>query len=73
VQDPTILAGKPTVRGTRIPVEVVLAYLASNPDFNDLFADFPRLTMEDVKACLAYATSVVERSQPPRRRRAAAR
>ena len=52
VEDPAILAGKPVVRGTRIPVGVVLDYLANNPNFNDLFADYPRLTLEDVKACL---------------------
>jgi uncharacterized protein (DUF433 family) len=51
-QDPAILVGKPVVKGTRIAVEVVLDYLAHNPNFDDLFADYPRLTMEDVKACL---------------------
>ncbi|HLB22835.1 MAG TPA: DUF433 domain-containing protein [Dehalococcoidia bacterium] len=60
VEDPAILAGKPVVRGTRIPVGVVLDYLANNPNFNDLFADYPRLTMEDVKACLAFARALVE-------------
>jgi uncharacterized protein (DUF433 family) len=60
VQDPTILAGKPVVKGTRIAVEVVLDYLAHNPDFDELFADYPRLTMADVQACLAYAETLVE-------------
>jgi uncharacterized protein (DUF433 family) len=55
VQDPAILGGRPAVRGTRIPVEVVLEYLASNPDFEEFFADYPRLTLNDVKACLGYA------------------
>ncbi len=55
VKDPTILVGKPVVKGTRIAVEVVLDYLARNPNFEDLFVDYPRLTMEDVKACLAVA------------------
>jgi uncharacterized protein (DUF433 family) len=53
VQDPAILVGKPVVKGTRIAVEVVLDYLAHNPNFDDLFADYPRLRMEDVRACLA--------------------
>lgn len=60
VRDPEILAGKPVVKGTRIPVEVVIDYLAHNPDFDELFADYPRLTMADVKACLAYAGALVE-------------
>ena len=54
VQDPKILVGKPTVRGTRIPVELVLAKLAHDPDLDELFADYPRLTVEDAKACLAF-------------------
>jgi uncharacterized protein (DUF433 family) len=61
VTDPHILAGKPVVRGTRIPVELVLAKLAQNPDLGDLFADYPRLTVEDVQACLWYAKELVER------------
>ncbi len=55
IVDPAILVGKPVVKGTRIPVELVLKHLAQNPDLEDLFAAYPRLTVEDVKACLAYA------------------
>lgn len=65
IVDPEIMAGQPVVRGTRIPVYVVLGYLAENPSFDDLFADYPRLTMDDVKACFAYAGEQVAR----RRRR----
>lgn len=61
IQDPAILSGTPVVKGTRISVEVVLDYLANNPDFNELFADYPRLTMDDVKACLAFAQAQVKR------------
>lgn len=69
VRDPAILVGKPVVKGTRIPVDLVLAYLARNPSFQDLFADYPRLTMADVQACFAYARALVEREE---RRKAAA-
>ena len=55
VVDACILAGKPVVKGTRIPVALVLSKLAQNPDLGELFADYPRLTIEDVKACLEYA------------------
>jgi uncharacterized protein (DUF433 family) len=65
IQDPAILAGKPVVRGTRISVDVVLEYLAHNPDFAELFADYPRLTMDDVKACFAYAQRLVETASRP--------
>ena len=60
VADPKILVGKPTVKGTRISVELVLEHLAHNLDLDDLFAGYPRLTPEDVKACLAYAHAVVK-------------
>jgi uncharacterized protein (DUF433 family) len=60
VRDPRIMVGKPVVRGTRIPVERVLQHLQDNPDMSDLFAAFPRLTMEDVRACLAYARLAVQ-------------
>ena len=58
--DPDILVGKPVVKGTRISVELVVDYLAQNPNLDELLADYPRLTIEDVKACLAYAHAVME-------------
>ena len=59
VTDPRIMVGKPVVRGTRIPVEHVLGHLAENPELSELFAAYPELTREDVKACLHYARTVV--------------
>ncbi len=59
--NPAVMVGKPVVKGTRIPVERVVAHLANNPDLTDLFAAYPELTVEDVKACLAYAHHVVKR------------
>jgi uncharacterized protein (DUF433 family) len=59
--NPQVMLGKPVVKGTRIPVERVVAHLANNPDLNDLFAAYPDLTIADVKACLAYAHHAVER------------
>lgn len=66
IQDPEIMVGKPVIKGTRIPVELVLAKLAHNPDLEELFADYPRLTIKDVKACLAYAQALVEQSSKTR-------
>jgi uncharacterized protein (DUF433 family) len=65
--NPDVMVGKPVVSGTRIPVERVVAHLAHNPDLNDLFAAYPDLTLDDVKACLAYAHHAVEekRGTPP--------
>jgi uncharacterized protein (DUF433 family) len=63
IQDPDILVGKPVVRGTRIPVELVLAKLAANPDVNELFQDYPRLSLQDIEACLRYAARLVQRQK----------
>jgi len=60
VIDPDIMAGKPTVRGTRIPVDLALKRLAQDLDPRALFESYPRLTPEDVKACIAYAQALVE-------------
>ena len=71
--DPAILVGKPVVRGTRISVETVLEHLADNPNLDELFAAFPRLTPEDVRACLAYASALAagEDVEPAPKRRSA--
>ncbi|KFD42045.1 antitoxin [Peptococcaceae bacterium SCADC1_2_3] len=58
--DPEILAGKPVIKGTRIPVELVLKRLSQDFELNSLFKAYPRLTLEDVKACLEYAYALVE-------------
>lgn len=47
--------GKPCVRDTRITVYDVLGWLACGMDFDEIITDFPELTKEDIKACLAYA------------------
>lgn len=47
--------GKPCVRGMRITVEDVLSYLAAGMTVDEVRADFPYLTRDDVRACLAYA------------------
>ena len=63
VRDPRVMVGKPVVRGTRIPVELVLEQLAFNLDLDDLFGAYPELTREDVSACLRYAQRAVERER----------
>ncbi|MFN8579367.1 MAG: DUF433 domain-containing protein [Gemmatimonadaceae bacterium] len=55
VADPQIRFGKPCVRGTRITVGDVLGYLAGGMSEAQLLSEFPQLSAEDVRACLAYA------------------
>lgn len=63
IQDPAVMVGKPVIKGTRIPVERVIAHLANEPDLNDLFAAYPELTLEDVKASLEYAHAAVTKKR----------
>jgi uncharacterized protein (DUF433 family) len=63
IQDPKIVVGKPVIKGTRIPVERVIAHLANEPDLADLFAAYPELTLEDVKAALEYAHAAVTKKR----------
>jgi uncharacterized protein (DUF433 family) len=55
VIDPEVRFGKPCVRGTRITVGDVLSYLASGMREEQILADFPQLTIDDIRACLAFA------------------
>ena len=53
--EPGKRGGKPCIRGLRITVYDVLSYLASGMTQEQILADFPDLTKEDILACLAYA------------------
>ena len=53
--DPEVRFGKPCVRGTRITVGDVLSYLAAGMSEDDVLSDFPQLTPDDIRACLAFS------------------
>jgi len=53
--DPNKRFGKPCVRDTRITVYDVLGWLSSDMSYEDIIADFPELTRQDILACLAFA------------------
>ena len=53
--EPGKRGGKPCIRGMRITVYDVLEYLASGMSENEILSDFPDLTPEDIRACLAFA------------------
>lgn len=57
--NPKIMAGKPVITGTRIPIDLILKKLAQNMDIDDLLKDYPRLTKEAVQAVLLYAGKVI--------------
>lgn len=53
--EPGKRSGKPCIRGMRITVYDVLDYLASDLSVEEILSDFPELTREDIRACLAFA------------------
>jgi uncharacterized protein (DUF433 family) len=55
--EPGKRSGQACIRGMRITVRDVLEYLAGGMTVEELLADFPELTLEDIRACLAYAAS----------------
>lgn len=57
--NPDIMMGKPVIRGTRIPVELLLRKLSEGASAADLLDAYPRLTTEDVHAALRYAADML--------------
>lgn len=61
VVDPAIMIGKPIIKGTRIPVSLILNLLANGADNAEIKQDYPDLTDEDIKAAIAYAADRIDR------------
>jgi uncharacterized protein (DUF433 family) len=57
--DPSVMQGKPVVRNTRIPVELLLRKLAEGATLEELMDAYSRLTEGDIQACLAYAADTI--------------
>jgi uncharacterized protein (DUF433 family) len=55
-----VLKGKSRIKGTRIPVSLVLGYLAAGNRVEDIIKEFPDLTKEQISACLDYARDLSE-------------
>ncbi len=60
ISTPDVLRGKPRLQGTRIPVSLVLGYLANGATVEDIRRELPDLEREDVTACLGYARDLSE-------------
>jgi uncharacterized protein (DUF433 family) len=62
--DPEVCHGKPTIRGLRYPVEVILEYLSGGDSLDEVLAEFPDLEREDLRACIQFAAQSLKlRSQ----------
>jgi uncharacterized protein (DUF433 family) len=57
--DPDVMLGKPVIRGTRVPVELIIRKLAEGVTETDLLDGYPRLSEADIKAALAYAADTL--------------
>lgn len=57
--DPTILTGKPAIKGTRIPVDLILKMLSGGMTYEEILEEYPDLEREDLLAAISYARDTV--------------
>lgn len=60
VCDPKILSGKPCIKGTRIPVHIILDLLSAGENNQRIKKAYPNITDEDIRACLNYASVLAD-------------
>ena len=63
--DPKVCHGQACIRGTRIPVHLILRMLAHGDTIEELLQEYPSLAREDILACLDYAASLAEEQVTP--------
>jgi uncharacterized protein (DUF433 family) len=59
VLDPKVMRGKPVIRGTRIPVELIVRMVAQRIPEAEILREYPRLQAEDIEAALLYSAEVI--------------
>jgi uncharacterized protein (DUF433 family) len=64
IRDPTICGGEPVIKGTRVTLRTVLASLTEGAGVDEILADFPTLTAEDLRAVVAFAAASTEEDMP---------
>ena len=57
--NPKVMVGKPVIRGTRIPVELVVRMLAQGISEKEILQEYPRLQSDDIRAALVYAADIL--------------
>ena len=60
VSTPAVLRGKPRIKGSRIPVSLILGYLAAGTTYDEIIKELPDLTKDQIAACLDYARELSE-------------
>jgi uncharacterized protein (DUF433 family) len=71
--NPKVMMGKPVVRGTRIPIELILRKLSEGATEDDLLEAYPRLRVEDIHAAIGFAADTLAHEEtiivaPPKKR-----
>ena len=61
--DPRVCNGRPVIKGTRIPVAVILERLSTGESWADLLAEYPELEERDIQAAMLYARAAIENSE----------
>lgn len=61
--NPKVCNGKPVIKGTRIPVSVILAQIAQGESWDDLLKGYPELKKEDIQAALLYAKASLDHTE----------
>jgi uncharacterized protein (DUF433 family) len=64
VRDPAICGGQPVIRGTRVPVRLILGYLSHGEPTGVILRDFPSLQEEDVRAVIGFAAASASEDLP---------
>ena len=59
VINPKVMVGKPIIKGTRIPIDMIVKLVAQGMTIEEILEDYPKLSKEDVKAALLYSAEVV--------------
>jgi len=59
VSQPNVMAGAPTIKGTRVTVAAILGQLAAGSSFEELLEDYPSIQYDDIRAALAFAAQTV--------------
>lgn len=64
VQEPGVCGGEPVIKGTRVTLRTLLASLSEGDSVEEILADYPTLTVEDIRAVIAFAANAAREDMP---------
>lgn len=63
ISNPNIMLGKPVIKGTRIPVELILRKISEGMDFDELLIAYPQLQKVDILSAISYSADVISKEE----------